>query len=182
MTQWTGSAQYAVYHLAVRDPGCGTRHRVFGGAPGHGGGGGSWGACRSGTGAAIDRRRAGAAGGITSLLASGVVRSLFAQIGGAWLVGVWPIAHMSIHTCLTVPVRTSGSIRKKYPTCGGVSAPVFCVQKMVLFVRLTRRDAMLAYCSWFARTKGGRRPPVLRTCHPRRGERRNFFFAVCSTD
>ena len=51
----------------------------------------------------------------------GFVRSWFVQIGGAWVVGVWPVAPVSIHKVLTVPVRASGSIRTKdTPACGRV--------------------------------------------------------------
>ena len=34
----------------------------------------------------------------------------------------WLVAHMSIHKCLTVPVHSSGSIRKRYTACGGACA------------------------------------------------------------
>ncbi len=43
--------------------------------------------CWSGTGAGGDRRRAIVAGGLTSLLAWGIVWSWFVQIGGAWMIG-----------------------------------------------------------------------------------------------
>ncbi len=104
----------------------------------------------------------------------GVVQSWFAQIGGTWLVGVWPVAHMSIQKRLTVPVRFSGSIRKRYTACGGARAGLAC--KTVPFVWLTRR------WGWSHNVPG---PPgqerwprayVLRTCpSPARGKRKPVF-------
>ncbi len=79
-------------------------------------------------------------GGLTSLNRKGfrpvVVRSDRRHVAGQCVAGR-PHEHKK---CLTIPVCSSGSIRKKYPAFGGLSGPVFCVQKMVLFVWLTRRS------------------------------------------
>ncbi len=44
---------------------------------------------------------------------SGLLRTFLVGVLAYVALVAWPVAHMSIHKRLTVPVRSSGSIRKK---------------------------------------------------------------------
>ncbi len=99
--------------------------------------------------------------GVTHWHAWGIVRSGFAQIGGASGVGVWPVAHMGIHKRLTVLEYASNAIRTKDTPAGG---RVVFWHKRLSFLWVVAVAYYACILSLIRQDQGSVRPPDLRTC------------------